>query len=247
MASFSGLSRTLIPVCASMAGIRCVIPKSLNSSSLFLRPETPEDARKELIQRREELIKATQVEKFQVVGLNSLFDSFKHKSNAEKKEQFAMALNEFVVREKYRKGHVQFIRIAMQRMDEFGLQKDLETYNRIIDVFPRGRFAPTRMLDAIWPRSTPQLELCLDLLTKMEVNGVRPSIDTYDIVKAVFGRSLPLEKCVRIMYLFDKYRDMDPYEIRAELPTNPVELSRLALFRIAGKDGQLSEIEARDL
>ena len=240
-----GLHRPLIVFCRSKSVIRTVMPRSYRSSTFSLQPESPDDARKEIVQKREEMRKTAQIETFKVVGFNSLIDSFKHKSNVEKKEQFALALDEFVVREKYRKGHVQFIRIAMQRMDEFGLQKDLETYNRIIDVFPRGRFAPRRMLDAIWPRPTPQLELCLDVLTKMEVNGVRPSIETYDIVKAVFGRSLPLEKCVRIMYLFDKYRDMDPYEIRTELPTNPVELSRLALFRIAGKDGQLMEIEAR--
>ncbi len=221
------------------------MPRSYHSSPFFLQPETPDDGREELVEKQIEMRKSMQVETFKVVGYNSLIDTFKQKGGVKKREQFAMALNEFVVREKYRKGHVQFIRIAMQRMDEFGLQKDLETYNRIIDIFPRGRFAPTRLLDAVWARPLPQLELCLDVLTKMEVNGVRPSMETYEIVKAVFGKSLPLEKCVRIMYLFDKYRDMDPYEIHSELPTNPVELSRLALFRIAGMDGQLMEIEAR--
>lgn len=78
----------------------------------------------------------------------------------------------------------------------------------------------------------------------MEEHGVRPSIETYDIVRAVFGKTMALEKCVRIMYLFDKYRDIDPYEIRAELPTNAVELSRLALFRMSGEDAQLTEIQA---
>ena len=177
-------------------------------------------------------------------GYNSLIDSAKQKNGLEKGDQFALALNEFLVREKYRRGHVAFIRIAMQRMDEFGLEKDLVTYNRILDIFPRGRFAPKSMIDAFWPRSTPQLELCLELLTKMEENGIRPSFETYDIVEVVFGRySLPHEKCIRMMFLFDKYRDIDPYEIRSELPTDPVELSRLALFRMIGKDGQLMEIK----
>lgn len=241
----SPLQRALLRDCRCKSVVKHVIPRSYHPSTCLLQHETPDKARKEVIQRQIEVRKTAQAETFQVTGYNSLIDSFKKKSDVEKKEQFALALNEFVSREKYRKGHVQFVRIAMQRMDEFGLKKDLETYNRIIDIFPRGRFAPRRMLDAIWPRSLPQLELCLDVLTKMEVNGVRPSIETYEIVKAVFGRSLPLEKCVRIMYLFDKFRDMDPYEIRYELPTNPVELSRLALFRIAGKEGQLMEIEAR--
>ena len=246
MANPAVLHRSLLRVCRHKLVLGRVITRSYRSSSYLQQPETPDEARRELVQKQNEMRKTAQVETFKVTGYNSLINSFKGKTDAEKKEQFSMALDEFVVREKYRKGHVQFIRIAMQRMDEFGLAKDLETYNRIIDIFPRERFAPRRMLDAIWPRPLPQLELCLEVLTKMEVNGVRPSQETYDIVKAVFGRSLPLEKCVRIMYLFDKFRDMDPYEIHSDLPTSPVELSRLALFRIAGKEGQLVEIEARD-
>ena len=179
-------------------------------------------------------------------GHSALIDAAKDKTDLEKREQFSLALNEFKSREKYRKGHVAFIRGAMQKIDEFGLEKDLITYNRIIDIFPRGRFAPRRMLDAIWPRSTPQLELCLELLTKMEENGIRPSPETVEIIEAIFGRSsLPLKKCIRIMYLFDMYRDIDPYEVRVKLPSDPVQVSRLALFRITGKDGQLMEIQAR--
>lgn len=181
----------------------------------------------------------------QLSGHCSLIDLAKQTEGMEKSEQFTLALNEFLVREKYRKGHIGFIRTAMLRMDEFGLEKDLETYNKLIDIFPRGRFAPRSMIDAFWPRSTPQLELCLEVLTKMEENGVRPSIHTYKIIKAIFGRSLPLEKCIRIMYLFDIYGDMDPYEVRGELPTDPIELSRLALFRMSGENTQLMEIQAR--
>ena len=205
-------------------------------SLVYLNVDTPE---KPVVPE----VGETKPQLVQFGGYNKLIDSAKKRTEIEKQEQFALALNDFIKREKYHKGHVAFIRIAMQRMDEFGLENDLITYNRIIDIFPRGRFAPKRMLDAIWARPTPQLELCLDVLTKMEENGVRPSIETYDIVKAVFGRSLPLEKCIRIMYLFDKYKDMDPYEVRSELPTNPTDLSRLALFRMTGEDSELIELQ----
>ena len=76
-----------------------------------------------------------------------------------------------------------------------------------------------------------------------EEKGVRPSLVTYDIIKAVFGQTWPLEKCINIMYFLDKYRDIDPYEIRAKLPTNPVKLSRLCLFRIGGEDSQLLKVQ----
>lgn len=207
-------------------------------SSIYLHEKTSGDPENE---------KLTQPQPIQFSGYNALVDSAKEKPGMKKSEQFEMALNEFKKREKYRKGHVPFIRVAMQRMDEFGLEEDLSTYNKILDIFPRGKFAPRSMIDAFWPRSTPQLELCLELLTKMEENGVRPSLETYNIVKAVFGRSFPLEKCIRVMYLFDIYRDMDPYEIRAELPTDPVALSRLALFRMTEGKTQLMEIQVKTI
>ena len=87
------------------------------------------------------------------------------------------------------------------------------------------------------------MELCLEVITKMEEKGVRPSLATYDFIKAVFGQTWPLEKCTNIMYFLDKYRDIDPYEIRTKLPTNPVELSRLCLFRIGGEDSQLLQVQ----
>lgn len=178
-------------------------------------------------------------------GYNRLLDSVKRRTGLDRREQFYLALNEFHVREKYRKGHVAFIRTAMRRMEDFGLDKDLDTYNKLIDIFPRGRFAPNRLLDAFWPRSTPQLELCLEILTKMEEKGIRPSLDTYHMIKAIFGRTWPLEKCINLMYFFDKYKDIDPYEIKTQLPTDPVELSRLCLFRMGGTDTQLLDVQVR--
>ena len=178
-------------------------------------------------------------------GYNRLLDSVKQRTGLDRREQFSLALNEFLVREKFRKGHVSFMRTAMRRMDDFGLDKDLETYNKLINVFPRKRFAPIRLLDAFWPRSTPQMELCLDILTKMEEKGIRPSLETYHLVKTIFGRTWPLEKCISIMYYFDKYKDIDPYEIKTQLPTNPVELSRLCLFRMGGIDTHLLEVQVR--
>ena len=153
----------------------------------------------------------------------------KDRTGLDKGEQYSVALNEFLVKEKTRRSHVAFIGTARRKMDDFGLEEDLETYNNILDVFPRGRFPPIRMLDSFWPKATPQMELCLEVITKIKEKEVRPSLVTYDFIKAVFGQTGPLEKCTNIMYFFDKYRYNDPYEIRAKLPTNPVELSRLSL------------------
>ena len=72
----------------------------------------------------------------------------KDRTGLDKREQYSVALNEFLDKEKTRRSHVAFIGTAMRKMDDFGLEEDLETYNKILDVFPRGRFPPIRMLDS---------------------------------------------------------------------------------------------------
>lgn len=158
-----------------------------------------------------------------------------------RRDQFTLAINEFKKREKYRKGHVEFVKLAVQRMEEYQLQQDINIYNQIISIFPKGRFAPKRMLDSLWPRSLPQLELSLEILTKMEENGIRPNQETYNLLNEIFGKmSLPVQKCIRIAHLFDKYEYADPYKIHGEIPRDPIELSKLILYRITGGQGSIT-------
>lgn len=211
--------------------------KQLNTSATCIKAySTAEES--ELSQRKGLEQRGTAVQS----TYNALIDSAKQKPALDNREQFALVLKEFMAREKYRKGHVSFIKLALHRMDEFGLEKDLLTYNRLLDIFPKGRFVARRMLDAIWPRSLPQMELALELLTKMEEHGIRPDYNTYMLLIETFGKvSLPVEKCRRIAYWFDKFENADPYKINGELPSDPLELSRLALSRITGEGGQLTE------
>lgn len=176
---------------------------------------------------------------------SQLIDKAKQKGNHLKfKEQFANALRDYVAKEKFRRGHVSFIAVALHRMDEFSLEKDLETYNMLLNVFPKKKFHNRNIFDALWPKPLPQVELALNLLQKMEDNGIRPEVTTYDILVEIFGRvSLPVTKCLRIAYWFDRYEDIDPYEIKVGLPTDPVELSKIALQRIAGTNGILDRIQ----
>ena len=165
-----------------------------------------------------------------------------NKPSVDKKEQFSVAIDQFKRQEKYRKGHVELIKVALTQMDRLKLEKDVDVYNKIISIFPEGRFAPKRMLDALWPRSIPQLELSLEILTKMEENGIRPNQETYDILNIIFGKmSLPVQKCIRIAYLFDKYEFVDPYKVyNGELPSDPVELSQFILNRISAHKGTVT-------
>lgn len=172
----------------------------------------------------------------------AFLDDAKRHSHLPHQEQFALALQGYMEREKYRRGHVAFISLALARMREFGLEKDLLTYNRLLDLFPKGRYVPRRMLDAFWPRPLPQMELALDLLTRMEEEGVRPDYITLAILCEVFGKkSFPVDKCCRMAYWFDRFEHSDPYQVEGGLPRDEVELTRLALRRMVGKEGRLVE------
>ena len=175
---------------------------------------------------------------------NALITMAKGHGHLVQREQFSLALKEFIKREKFLRGHVDFITLALRRMGEFGLQQDLLSYNRLLDIFPKDRFKPKNLLDAVWPRPLPQIELALRLLTKMEEHGVRPDYTTYDLLCEVFGKtSLPVEKCQRLAYWFDRYENADPYQIKGALPEAQIELSRLTLQRVCGKGGVVTEIK----
>ena len=173
---------------------------------------------------------------------HSLESTLSNKVRINQREQFSLAIDKFKKREKYSKGHMELIQVAMTQMEKLDLQKDIDVYNKIISIFPIGRFAPKRMLDAIWPRSIPQLELSLEILTKMEENGVRPNQETYNLLNHIFGKmSLPVQKCIRIAYLFDKYEYVDPYKVYVgSLPTEPVELSQFILKRLTSHRGNIT-------
>ena len=177
---------------------------------------------------------------------NSLLDNAKKKSNLQYREKFATALTEYMKKEKFKRGHVNFIKTALIRMDEFNVQKDLLTYNRLLDVFPKKRFVNKTLFDALWPRPLPQIDVALDVLQKMEDNGVRPDYTTYSLLCEIFGRvSFPVQKCMRIAYWFDKFENVDPYRIKGELSEDSWEISKMALQRIAGEKCQIWEITVK--
>ena len=182
----------------------------------------------------------------QEISYSYLIDKAKEDLTLAERDKFTSALDAYLSLEKYRRGHVKFIKEGLGRMDDFGLQKDLVSYNRLIDLFPRGHFNNKRFFDTLWPRSYPQTELALDLLQKMEDNGIRPNRVTYDVLCEIFGRqSLPVEKCIRIAIWFDRFEDIDPYRIIGEVPSDPFTISKMAFDRICGKDCKVWKVKVR--
>ena len=173
-----------------------------------------------------------------------LIDEAKKDQSSAERQKFASALLSYMSLEKNRRGHMQFIKEGLARMDEFGLQKDLLSYNRLLDIFPRGRFNNKSFFDTLWPQFHPQIELALAVLTKMEENGIRPDNVTYTILCEVFNKvSLPVQKAQRIAFWFDKFENVDPYRIKGDVPSDSYTLSKMALERISGEDSKVWNIK----
>lgn len=158
------------------------------------------------------------------------------------KENFHGVIENFLAKDKTRRGHMEFLKAAMHYMEEFGLVKDVETYNRMLDVFPRGRFENRTLFDAIWAKQHPQAILALDILTMMEDNWLLPTEETYDILYDIFGHaSQPLQKCKRLVFWYHKLEEMFPNPYPKVLPESDSELSKLALARMT-RDEQIITI-----
>lgn len=160
------------------------------------------------------------------------------------RDSFHLAIDKFNARDRQRRGHVDFIYSALSLIDKFGLQQDIETYNKLLDVFPRDRFVNRSWFDIVWPKPHPQIDCALEVLTKMEEEGVIPDNDTYEILYEVFGeKNFPLQKAQRIQYWFTRFKDINPYKLPSPVPTDPIELGSIALQRIAGSDGVITIYE----
>lgn len=160
------------------------------------------------------------------------------------KDSFHRAIDKFNARDRQRRGHVDFIYSALSVIDKFGLEQDVETYNKLLDVFPKDRFVNRSWFDVVWPKPHPQIDCALEVLTKMEEEAVIPNSDTYKILNDVFGRkNFPLQKAQRIEYWFTRFKDINPYKLPSPVPTDPIELGSIALQRIAGSDGIITIYE----
>lgn len=166
--------------------------------------------------------------------------SFERAASIKKsKESFFGVIDGFISRDRSRRGHMEFLKTAMVYMEEFGVEKNVEAYNRLLDIFPRGRYDNRTLFDAIWAKKHPQAELALEILTQMEDYWLLPNEDTYDILFEIFGHaSQPLQKCRRLIYWYHKLEEMFPNPYPKKLPESDTEISKLALTRMT-KDEQI--------
>ncbi|GAB6020368.1 hypothetical protein CHUAL_003077 [Chamberlinius hualienensis] len=138
-----------------------------------------------------------------------------------------------------RRGHVEFIYAALKLMKEFGVEKDVESYKRLLEVFPKGKMVPKTSFQIEFIHFPLQQKCAVTVLDQMNDNGVIPDEDIQMIIMERFGyRTLPMRKFARMNYWMPKFRYASPWILPKPVPDDPLELAMLAIKRIASVDLQ---------
>ncbi|XP_058381622.1 evolutionarily conserved signaling intermediate in Toll pathway, mitochondrial isoform X1 [Diceros bicornis minor] len=149
---------------------------------------------------------------------------------ARDKASFVRAVQSFGQHNVHKRGHVDFIYLALRKMREYGVERDLAVYNLLLDVFPKEVFRPRSMFQRIFIHYPRQQECGIAVLEQMENHGVMPSKETEFLLIQIFGRkSYPMLKFVRMKLWFSRFKNINPFPVPRELPQDPVDLARLGL------------------
>ncbi|XP_074555514.1 evolutionarily conserved signaling intermediate in Toll pathway, mitochondrial [Halichoeres trimaculatus] len=175
-----------------------------------------------------------------LVTLDSLFEQIPE--GAKSKATFNKVINVFIKADIRRRGHVEFIYAALKKMPEFGVERDLVVYNKLLDVFPKEVFVPRNFIQRMFNHYPRQQECGVQVLEQMENYGLLPNVETKVLLVQIFGeKSHPVRKYQRLMYWFPKFKNLNPYPVPHQLPEDPVDLARFSLNRIANdKDAQIT-------
>jgi signaling intermediate in Toll pathway protein len=72
----------------------------------------------------------------------------------------------------YMRGHIEFGEVALEKLEEYELQYNLEVYKMIFSIFPEGKYLPTSKIAAEFTPFPRQQDAALQVLTKMFDNGM---------------------------------------------------------------------------
>ncbi|KYN20530.1 PREDICTED: evolutionarily conserved signaling intermediate in Toll pathway, mitochondrial [Trachymyrmex cornetzi] len=173
-------------------------------------------------------------------------------ANAESKERetFLEILREYKTNNEMRRGHVEFIQVALKYMDEFGVNRDLAVYKDVLDVLPKGKFIPQNYFQTILTHYPKQQDVAIDLLCKMEHNTVIPDVEMQEMLLNIFGvQALVLKKFWRMMYWMPKFANLNPWPCPTPVPKDPKVLAKLAMNKISSADVQteIAEFKTKDV
>jgi len=88
------------------------------------------------------------------------------------KQTFKQALGMYLKRNAvYRRGHVEFLYAAIERMKEFDVHRDLDTYKELLTLFPEDKMIARGPWEVEWMYYPKQQQCCIDIMDMMETNG----------------------------------------------------------------------------
>lgn len=87
------------------------------------------------------------------------------------KETYLEMINIFLNKDKDRRGQVEFIYTALKYMKDFGVEKDLEVYKKLLEVFPKEKMVPVNIFQAEFMHYPKHQQCAIDLLEQMEELG----------------------------------------------------------------------------
>lgn len=166
------------------------------------------------------------------------------------KDTYLEMLRIYKGKEKYRRGHVEFIYAALKYMKEYGVDKDLETYKALIDVMPKGKFVPQNIIQSEFQHYPKQQQCIIDLLEQMEDSGVIPDTEMEAQLINIFGRRAhPVRRYQRMMYWMPKFKHASPFPLPNPVPNDTLELAKLAIQQITGVDiaTKISVLQTEDV
>ncbi|CAF3312197.1 unnamed protein product [Rotaria socialis] len=149
------------------------------------------------------------------------------------KQAFLDVIEAYKIQFPNRRGHVEFIRAALRRMKDFGVERDSESYKKLLSVFPVGPYRHQSMLQVsvrFWPK---QNETASTIVSAMESNGIPPDLEVVHMLREIFGPwAHPVRRFARFLYWVPKFMNKNPYPIPWELPNDERTLAKLALQRM---------------
>lgn len=108
-------------------------------------------------------------QKKSLVHRENLFEQIA--KEAKTKATFNQVIDVFIKRDVRRRGHVEFIYAALKKMPEFGVERDLSVYNKLLDVFPKEVFVPKNFIQRMFNHYPRQQECGVEVLEQMENHG----------------------------------------------------------------------------
>jgi len=162
---------------------------------------------------------------------------FEQSDDQRNKESFEGAVDIFTDKDSRRRGSVEFIYAAMRNMEAFGVHRDLGSYKKLMEVFPKGKMIPENRLQGDFFHYPKQQQCATTLLQKMELNKVIPDEEMGDIILNIFGKyATPYKRYCRMMYWMPKFKNISPFPLPDDMPNEALELAKLAIKQITSVD-----------